>query len=175
MKRTEIFFIGMAVLVFACIYLVFTSSIVVNPLQPANGAKTVTNQFFPEGWAFFTRDPKEALLDVYMQQPGGNVKKMILPNADYMLGASRKSRILCYQLGSLLGDNREAIRWKSGTGNFTDSLSGLAYQGIKENEKFTLFKKGKYILVSTEKLPWLWAKNALKTKPRFKIAAIEIN
>lgn len=173
MNKQYLFFKFLLLAVFIAAYWIFTSSIVTNPQQPSNEIRTLSNKFFPEGWAFFTRDPKEPVLDAYELTTNNHLRKCIFPNGDYMFGASRKSRILGFQLSNILLSG-ETITWKNGYGRFQDSLGNVAFQDIHSNEKFASFTKGKYILVLTERLPWLWAKNPLNTKIKFRLAAIKI-
>jgi len=160
---------------FVGIYFIFTSSIGANPQNGNVTIQQLSNTFFPEGWAFFTKNPREPLLDIYTINKNGETEKFLLPNGDYYFGMSRKSRVITYQLGILLSEPKYGFAWTPGVGDYKDSLVSMkAYFRVPSDEKYSLFTPGKYILVLTERLPWLWEIDPLNTKKKFRVLPIEI-
>lgn len=71
------------------------------PILNYKTQKTIST-LFPQGWGFFTKDPKDATIDVYELQ--GKTLKLVTVNnfsQDNLFGFSRKSRYIGYELGKL--------------------------------------------------------------------------
>lgn len=166
-----IFFMGLVI-----IYKIFTSSIIPNADSPSINTRELSSKFFPEGWGFFTRNPKEPLMDVYAFGTNNVCKKILYPNGDYMFGASRYTRVLSYQLGNLL-ENTKIDLWKTAKDSLVENANKIVDTGyieIPASNKYSILKSGRYLLVLTDRLPWLWARNPRNTKPKIKYLIIHI-
>lgn len=160
------------------LYKVYTSKVDYNPEEPS----VTTRQFFvrvlPQGWSFFTDDPKEPMLEVYAvhRESGINIiKEFLLPSGDYCFGASRYARALLYQMKSVVPQVPVA-RWKHGIGDFRDSLGQIFTQKttLRQNNKYGLLPPGDYLLVYADRVPWVLAKNPPANKRQYRMAYITI-
>lgn len=71
------------------------------PILGYNTNKTIS-YLFPQGWGFFTKDPKEVAIDVYQLE--GETLKLISVNnfsVQNLLGLSREARYIGFEFGRL--------------------------------------------------------------------------
>lgn len=178
MKKYCLFLGMLLIFMLWVLYKVYTSKVDYNPEEPT----VPTRQFFvrvlPQGWSFFTDDPKEPMLEVYAvhHEFGRNIlSNFLLPSGDYCFGASRYARALLYQMKSVVPQVPVAD-WKSGIGDFRDSLRQVLVQKttLRRNNKYSLLPPGNYLLVYADRVPWVLVKNPLVNKRRYRMAYITI-
>lgn len=83
------------------VFLILFSNNSTYPILNYNTQKTMF-YLFPQGWGFFTKDPKEVTIDVYQLE--GKALKLISMNnfsAQNLFGFSRKARYVGYEFGKL--------------------------------------------------------------------------
>lgn len=147
------------------ILLIFVSSL---KTQVVLGERTKTqlNTFFPEGWSFFTRNPREPLLEAYKIE---NNKIIIIPlsNSSFenFFGFSRKSRVKGFEASVIVSDIPSTV-WKEDKGTDYAKHINDNIVNVKLKNTNQYFKKGKYMFVLRKPIPWAWAgKNQDKFSP----------
>ncbi|MDC9722978.1 MAG: SdpA family antimicrobial peptide system protein [Urechidicola sp.] len=120
-------------------------------------SKTTIFSFIPQGWGFFTRDPREDIINVY-ERRNDKIIKVTKTNSsvESYFGISRKNRLKNIELGIITSQIKNE-HWAVGAkSNF--SLTDIATDTITHNFKPQNFF-GEYYLVKQERIPWAWSKN----------------
>lgn len=124
----------------------------------------------PQGYAFFTKNPKEPQIYIY-EVDKSNQLKNICPNsstAEMFFGLSRKNTRLSYDFTEILS---KLSRW--------ESIDKIDKFYLTKSDTFNIPKKdmlkhkGKYLIVKEERIPWAWSKNLSTPKKYFKYITIE--
>jgi len=134
---------------------------------PYNAFSSVFNseksifKIFPQGWAFFTRSPREAQAKLY-EIDGDKIKeiKHYHSSYHYLLGASKENSRYVTELAYLFN--------KIPQERYTDAKSNIQLNNIDKIPTDTIqitnpFDNpriiGTYILIMQELVPWAWTKN----------------
>lgn len=169
----QYFLILLFLLYIVASYLIFINYQPINAINIHGSYKRLFTSILPEGWGFFTRNPREDIISIY-EVTDGKYKIALLPNGDAsnLFGLSRKSRRMNMELSIIMNIIPKKI-WKFGNGNFLDSIPEEIYQCSQKKDHIYFFK-GKYLLVQYAVTPWAWSKHPERTKMKYKIAQIEI-
>ncbi|MCG8328914.1 MAG: SdpA family antimicrobial peptide system protein [Chitinophagales bacterium] len=114
----------------------------------------------PQGWAFFTRNPREHNYFIY-QKVDGEYQQLILSNCNRknLFGASRKSRIQSVELGDILA-KVEGTTWLECPGGIRQEAEIECLEEtlvINRVESPTIC--GAFYIAQQEPLPWAWGKH----------------
>lgn len=127
----------------------------------------VMNTILPQGWGFFTRNPKETKYHLYSLENEVpkllNKKNTSVPN---LFGLSRKYRRLAYEFGKIY----TSIKDEHWTGLGKAHYSELKFDNVDTfylDQSFFLIKEGRYRIVKYEIVPWAWANQKPEDKSRF--------
>jgi antimicrobial peptide system SdpA family protein len=112
-------------------------------------------RFFPEGFSFFTRSPREPQIALYSM----DYEVIIKPNnsVDYLLGFDRSGRALSIELGiiwNVVHDQKWFDCYPFTPECFTTTLLPV-YE--VENKFSPPMLCGEYYLTPSEPIPWAWA------------------
>lgn len=154
--------------------IVFVSSLKTQ-IVLSEGMKTKLNTIFPEGWSFFTRNPREPLLESF-NIVDNNLVPIPLSNSssENFFGFSRKSRVKGFEASMIVSDIPSNI-WKEDTGIDYKKHINDSVINIKPKQSNTYFKKGVYLFVLKKPIPWAWAgKNQEKYAP-YSVAKVKVN
>ncbi len=179
MKKT-IFFIACSILIIYLINFLFITSISDNPLGIRNSSfkKNIMNGLFPEGWAFFTRSPREERLSLYKIKSKNEIEEVSLNNStfDVYWGACRNNRVIHGKI-SKIANNINPNLWTTFSAPDTainkiniESLSILKIKALPP----VLY--GTFVLKSSKAVPYMWfsgSKVPISTKSKFVILKIE--
>ncbi|MGC6479431.1 MAG: SdpA family antimicrobial peptide system protein [Flavobacteriaceae bacterium] len=139
-------------------YYIFISSIPV-PSNIKFENKSRIFSLLPQGWGFFTRDPRENITTLYEIDKLGNgyIKFTKTNNAsNNYFGISRKNRLINLELGVVTSRLNQG-NWIEKKGVFD-----LDFQ-IQIDTIYTGFYpkniKGDFFIVEQERIPWAWSKN----------------
>jgi antimicrobial peptide system SdpA family protein len=129
-----------------------------NSLRTTLGIAPQIHAFVPQGWAFFTRDPREARLATYRQSGRAWVDATSSPVARprNLFGLNREVRAQPVELASLLRQAPENGFNKCDG----DDLGCLAQLSKQENKVVNFSREptlcGKVGVVRRKPLPWAW-------------------
>lgn len=126
----------------------------------------------PQGWGFFTRDPREDQLFVY-KMSGDGLHKITQPNfsSGNLFGLSRLGRMTQMQAVNLILQHYSHFQDcdKKDPGECrTDSIYRL------ENSFEHALLKGKYLVKKQPALPWAWSRNRKGKIDPYQILVIDV-
>jgi antimicrobial peptide system SdpA family protein len=132
----------------------------------------------PQGWGFFTRNPQEATVEAYAYS-NSELELISKGNTSLsnMLGFSRKSRYIGYELGTLLRHVPKKA-WVNEKGEYLkneippDPTIILSTDSIQQSLKF--FPKGEYVFYQYKMIPFAWANNSQEQYRPYLVARLRI-
>lgn len=137
---------------------VLRGSISDHPLRPSDLEKFNLVAVAPEGWGFFTRNPREPGFQLY-QQLGGHWRQVLLHNGEArtMFGIRRDARVQGVELQGLIYAIPDSA-WTQARDPLPDLLerSDLFTHQVA-NRALHPTMCGDYVLVRQEPVPWAWA------------------
>lgn len=150
------FFIAIIVVQFFFYCTVVISSISNTSIQLPFFIKKVLNSTVKEGWAFFTRDPREKSVNIYVYK-NGKYLPFIKPNGDLsnFFGLSRKSREYAFEVGQLypyIKDNQWSLYHKEDSIKFCSKVIHIKRPDLVN------FLPNNFILVEVDSVPWAYAR-----------------
>lgn len=156
--RTGIFF-GALILFWAMVLMKVTITSL--PYNPLSGGKMDRSNFsilIPQGWAFFTKSPRETEVLLY-EKKGARYQLATQPNASIInvFGASRRSRIQGIEMGALIQQVSD-LKWYD-CAESLESCSGML-DSLKAvsvlNGAYRPTLCGEFFFVSKKPVPWAW-------------------
>lgn len=121
--------------------------------------------FLPQGWSFFTRNPRESDHLVYSKDANGKWISVIQPNASpkNLFGISRSGRAVSVEMGLLLTSlNDKGVKW-------TECKKSLKFCADRLSVKTELVNKspdaqicGEVIFSEQPPIPWAWSTSRRK-------------
>ncbi|HSP17291.1 MAG TPA: SdpA family antimicrobial peptide system protein [Thermoanaerobaculia bacterium] len=151
---------GLVVLWSGALLSITVTALPYNPLtlQPREdrGIKTL----MPEGWGFFTRDPREPDLIVFVQsgQTWRKLRNMPISSAANSFGIDRFPRAQSVELAMLLHEVDEDA-WRRCSEAVSTCLRGASPIPIVDRSPRPTLE-GTLALVRQEPIPWAWSANA---------------
>ncbi len=134
-----------------------------NPLTPPLLQRTAMLALVPEGWAFFTRNPREAQLLVYTVGSAGCWQRFGLENGlpRYCFGIQRGARLFSMGLHSLL--RRVPVRsWSPCLGNVNLCAERLRLTPLELSPtnaaELKLGTQRNYLIQVRDVVPWAWSR-----------------
>lgn len=149
-----------------------------SPLLPPRVLRHAQLAHFPQGWAFFTRSPREAELSVYRPtETGWSSINMRNGSWETFFGLKKGGAINGIELGALV----EQIRtWDEATLAREPLLPRLpelvdASNITLENHASVQSICGEVLLIRQEPVPWAWARSGapVKLASRFKKVSVQ--
>ncbi|KOP37674.1 SdpA family antimicrobial peptide system protein [Flavobacterium sp. WLB] len=136
--------------------------------------KEVSNKISPQGWGFFTKNPRDPILSIYKIKNGElleiDISNQSLKNS---CGFSRSARMIGYEMSKVA----EKIRikdWKQNlNGNMSDHLNDSVIS-IDSKHQFRHLTKGEYLLKLYSPIPYAWAKFDQEKYNRFSVVKVNI-
>lgn len=153
--------------------IVFFSSID-EQLVVSNKLKKQINTIFPEGWGFFTKSPRDQMLDVYrINNDSLEYISMSTHSKRSLFGLSRSPRIIGYE-SSMMINEIPIEKWKNDiSANFLNHIKDTAFI-IKRKEHFKYFKEGEYLFNIYRQIPYAWSNNNQERNNPIRIVKIGI-
>ena len=149
-----ILFWGLAILNIAII------SLPNNPLRGIMGTKKSLVAVIPEGWGFFTRNPREDVLFTFIKKNNQWIPYDKQNNAapENLFGLKRTARVngLIY---ATYFKNISASDWKLYKNLDLDNLKSVAFapKKVKNSSKYLDFCGETLLFVKTKTIPWAWS------------------
>lgn len=154
---------------------VAVSSLPYNPVSLSKKERINMSVLLPQGWAFFTKDPRESYVAIY-EEKEGSLELAIKANASSynLFGAKRLTRAMGIEVGALAGQIK-ARQW-------TDCYKSVeeCYRTADLPELTVVNKAhspnycGSYFLSLEEPVPWAWAKSYDEVEMPSKIIKINV-
>ena len=137
--------------------IVICTSVGFTPFRLKASNKINAFQMIPQGWGFFTRDPREDKLIVY-RKSDNSLTKITQPNfsIENLFGLSRRGRMRQLQLGNLILPYyryMQPCERKDPLECAPDSIFSVKSVFHKS------MLKGEYLIVKQATLPWAWSKS----------------
>ena len=134
------------------------AAVPLNPISMNFENKMNILSVVPEGWGFFTRNPREPALYMYYRKSpnsGYTLLNSPLSSPENGFGISRRMRKINIELFAILSTVKDSS-WQRGNENAIDLScdSTLSVKGIFDNSTL----RGTFLLIKQERLPWAWAR-----------------
>lgn len=172
MLLKRIFIVTLILVWLAGCVIVISASVGFTPFRVKASSKNKVFQMIPQGWGFFTRNPREEKLVVY-QKRGDSLHKITQPNfsSANLYGLSRKGRLRQMQFGNfILSFNSQ---WKNcNSVVISECMADTIY--IVENNFEHSSLKGEFLIQKQATLPWAWSRNRKVQPNPYEILAIDV-
>lgn len=156
---------------------IFYNSIPYNPLAQKNEFVEKIMPLFPEGWAFFTKNPREEVIYFYSvgRDNSLNLVEEGRRNADLKnwFGLKRDVRYLSYERGLVISTikDQEWYDCKQLDQLLIDSMRSIT---VEFASKMVFIQPGKYIIQYKEPIPFAWRNSADIIEMPSKVVLVEI-
>lgn len=126
----------------------------------------------PQGWGFFTKDPRDNQLEVY-KIVNNTTNKITIKNValETSFGLSRKARYIGYESAQVI-NSIDKKYWKS---NVFGNINKLKYDSAYRcNNNLKYLKKGQYLFVTYKIIPYKWANSNQEKNNPIEYAFVEM-
>lgn len=165
-------------ILFGFLHLNFITTLGDNVMNVQRKDKSIIQFLFPQGWGFFTRDPREPKYKLYRME--GGAPKLV----NFQITSSKNSYGFS-RLGSRIGMEMQRVKeqlpppatWQTSTVDLEKmQLDSIAYPCTKPiaKEKLHYIKAGNYILKEYQLSPWSWAKYQGRYSKTFKYVPFQL-
>lgn len=162
-RRLGIQLVGMVAVAVVLAMYAIPSALPFNPAQ-LPGRKAIQPQLWvPEGWKFFTRDPREERLFAMRRESGVWMTAGLGPNSRpaNLFGLDRRSRAQGTE-SALILERIPKRRWQDCQGSPTQGLDGMAATDTIVNASPRPTICGDVGFVLQKPVPWAWAESAVR-------------
>lgn len=146
-----------------------------NPLSSSKATALNMNLILPQGWAFFTKSPREAGILAYQKENDRLVcANMRNSGSENLFGLSRRARVQGVELGAILA-KLKGEKWfecKDGlkNANHLDTIPSIVVLNTAASPTFD----GEYVLEEKKIVPWAWSQSANEINMPSKIIKINV-
>ena len=155
--RLTVFFITLLTIWLCVGTLILINFSSFNPLYPDFAKRETIIKFFPQGWAFFTRNPREASLYVY-DKKGGKFICRTKANLNFYFGAGRNMRVEDGEMSYLL-NQVSSKRWKKCKGKNLLDCAKITSKIEVKNDYLHPKLCGEIIVKRQDTTPWAWSRS----------------
>ena len=147
-----------------------------SPIRLPFAREAMTMLWAPQGWAFFTRDPREERETHYVRIGSEWKSAMIAPHGrlSNVVGLRRKSRAQGVEMGLLIND-APAADWQTCTASLQECLNTLPTGRSVNNVSPEPTLCGTVAIVLQKPVPWAWARSARPVTMPFRILPLEVS
>lgn len=141
----------------SCCTLIFLCSLAEEIVFIPPTVKENIRHLFPEGWAFFTKDPIEDLYLCY-KISNNNTVLVLKKNAsiDNWFGLSRRTRFIAFETGRLIEKISFSKEWNDSTGVYNGFIPENKIE-IQLDIPLNHFKTGEeFVFIRYKPLPWAY-------------------
>lgn len=131
----------------------------------------------PQGWAFFTRDPREAQIVLYKKNNKGELVEVEQRHSSFsnFFGLNRKADKIMFEV-ALIKEKLKDSQFQNTKWNYQQKIfSKLPNKTYKVKNRLLYHNlKGQYIIIFQKPVPWAWSKSIDKIKMPAKIISLNI-
>jgi antimicrobial peptide system SdpA family protein len=140
---------------------IISAALPYNPMSPDVGLKSEIMGVTPEGWGFFTRDPREERLHLLMFLNGFWQRNPNSPisNSSNLFGINRFPRAQSVELAMLVNDPTVGDSWKNSRIDLDHIVIADSNFAVTVNPSPFPTILGKICIVRQSPIPWAWAGN----------------
>ncbi len=164
------------VILFSFLHLNFITTLGDNVMDVSTTEKSVIQFFFPQGWGFFTRNPREPNYKLYRIEEGKLqlvTFKITSPKNYY--GLSRKGSRLGIEMHRIKDNLPQPTSWESSKVQLENmQLDTISYPCTNTISGLMYVKEGNYILKEYHLTPWSWAKHQGRYSKTFKYIPFQL-
>jgi len=172
--------VGLYILSFIGLFIyILINSIKFNTLTNDLEAKHIIFRVVPQGWAFFTKNPRENQVLIYKIENGYAVDcNFKHNNYQYLFGLNRTCTKVSTEI-EFIKSKINSDLWSSTRWNYQSNRPIYSIpKGVKQTRMTSKFSDpeiiGSYLLVLQEPVPWAWSKQDKSIKMPAKMVQIEI-
>lgn len=162
--------------VFFATYFAFIASNTDNPVRLSYSSAQGIYSFVPQGWAFFTRNPKENVVKFYKVENSqlNHINGTTSLSFKDVFGLKRHKRRISEEFSQIMSNIKKECKWQEFRGVEINKASKktMVCDTVINNFKAPLLENGEYLIYSSRRLPWAWAKS--KTDIPYKLRKIHI-
>jgi antimicrobial peptide system SdpA family protein len=148
------------------------SSLEFNPLSISQKKSKMIFTLVPQGWGFFTRDPREAQTLIYTKTSGGfELVNKSASEPEYLFGLSRMSRRKNIEFGYVFSQIPDSLWVDHSDIVICDSLRPYHIKNAYLNPVC----RGEFVVVSKDPIPWAWSKSYYSVEMPFKCCKIYVD
>jgi antimicrobial peptide system SdpA family protein len=130
-----------------------------NPLRISRAVKDNLTVLIPQGWVFFTRDPREPSDRLYLRTtPCCRPVTQSNGGAGNLFGLNRDSRALSVELGSLIGQ-APASAWSQCRGDLNSCIASSTAPAAVRNASTSRQLCGEVLVHRSKPVPWAWSRD----------------
>lgn len=155
---------------------VFFTSIQFNPIQNKLDSKRIVYSVVPQGWAFFTRSPREAQVLLYEIKDNKLIKLNHLHSSiNNLIGLNRRSSVYMSEIqlarAELSNNLFSNTKW-----NYQNNALGYIPEKTYtvKNKVNNPLLCGEYLLVLQQPIPWAWSSHIKTMEMPAKIIRIKL-
>ena len=158
--RNTVFLLVIGFVYFLSIIYIVLASIPYNPLRLSNNEKKTVLILAPQGWSFFTKNPREEEILLYKKVKNTWVKwDKSLSDPAFCFGASRVGKKIISEKFQIANQIKDSTSWTNG--DLANSMffvfNKLPVLKISALSKDPILS-GDFILVKQKNVPWAWSK-----------------
>ncbi|HMO38475.1 MAG TPA: SdpA family antimicrobial peptide system protein [Saprospiraceae bacterium] len=177
MKYT-LLFITLAITGLSIAMIILFSISSFNPVRAKKDFNRQVYTFMPQGWAFFTRNPREAQVQLYQQDDKGDWRKVQHFHAHYSnaFGLSRRTTTLITELQYFKTNDLQDEDFINCESNYQRGIVGCVPDStiVLQNKFDKPILCGEYILTFQEPVPWAWSRSMHKISMPSKVIRLNI-
>lgn len=157
---------------------VFLITVKGNPIEITNEVDTRVFNFIPQGWAFFTRDPREAQITIYKIENDSILKPYPQRHSSFtnLFGLKRTSSKILTELQLLKLKTSDSLYSNLKWNYQANQYSKIPSEKFEyRNEIFDPILLGDFIVVYQKPVPWAWSKSIERIEMPSKIIRFKIH
>lgn len=147
-----------------------------NPIKLPFAEKIQIRMFITQGWKFFTRNPREEDIKVFVNEGDSRwVSALVGPNASpsNFFGIKRDSRTQGIEIG-LISTSIRNDQWSDCKEKLADCFTNATFAGNISNPTAKPTLCGEVILVRQQPVPWAWSRSRKEVVMPSKLVAVNV-
>lgn len=160
----------------ALLLLVLSSFASESAVRASPDTRAAQLSLLPQGWSFFTRDPREPK-DLVYHVVAGDLVRLSYANTSLRnrLGASRSARAIDGELSSLLAPVLMSS-WKECDGDPAPCVREIAAEPLRiVNHSTTRFICGEVAIVRSQPVPWAWSRSRDRIQMESRVLRLQVD